>query len=155
MCRSMAEHVLQGDCKLCLGHFRGEQPSLGEAKAAAHRGEDRETGAGASRGQVRGRPRRGEVYIGRGSPLLGLRRSKWANLFRVGPGCSREGAVVKYEKYLDRSGLRAQVGELAGKVLLYLCPLDRRCHGDVLLEAIGRAGFEVTLNGRRWGGQRD
>ena len=81
---------------------------------------------------------------------MGLLRSKWASPFKISQDLSREQALARYEKYLARSGLIRQVGELGGKVLLCHCRRDKACHGDVLLEALGRAGYMVSLNDRIW-----
>ena len=124
---------------------------VGDAAHRGVRGTASSQAGVACRGKVGGRPGEGEVYIGRGSPQWGLRRSIWANPFRMGPGNSRDSVLVKYEKYFDQSGLRASIGDLAGKRLLCHCPLDRRCHGDILLEALGRAGHKVKLHGKVWG----
>ena len=76
----------------------------------------------------------GTVYIGRGT--RGWPRSKWANLFVIGHGGSREECIKLYEEWLRDNPkgqhLLKHIGELRGKDLLCWCaPLP--CHGDVLL----------------------
>ena len=86
------------------------------------------------RAKLKGRPGVGEVYIGRGHPRLGLAWSKWANPFKITADRSRGEAIGRVERFLVDSGLVAQIGELAGKVLLCHCRPGDRCHGDVLVE---------------------
>ena len=67
---------------------------------------------------------RDAVYIGR--------PSKWGNPFVIGMDGTRAEVVEKYERWLETSDLRSQLGELRGKDLVCYCsPLQ--CHGDVLL----------------------
>ena len=79
-----------------------------------------------------------EVYIGRGHAGFGLPRSKWANPFHIGKDFTREQAISKYEIYVEESGLGKQLSELKGKMLLCHCRPGEACHGDVLLEQVGR-----------------
>ena len=94
---------------------------------------------GACRRQLRRRrPGEGEVYIGRGHRALGLGRSKWANPFKVCKHLSRAEALARFERYLLDSGLVKEIGELKRKVILCHCRLDEACHGDVLVDWVGR-----------------
>ncbi len=78
-----------------------------------------------------------DVYIGRGG--RGLRASKWANPFRVGPDGDRREVIRKYAAWLEtRPDLIAALPELCGKVLGCWCaPLW--CHGDLLAALAGDA----------------
>lgn len=64
------------------------------------------------------------------------RPSKWGNPFEIGPRCTREQAITKYEVYIRRrQDLLAALHELVGKRLgCYCSPLP--CHGDVLVKLI-------------------
>lgn len=79
------------------------------------------------------------VYIGREMYRCELQRSKWANPFRIGEGCSREASVILYRRYIETRILQDpeifDIVELYNKDLVCWCaPLS--CHGDVLLELI-------------------
>ncbi|SFV09685.1 DUF4326 domain-containing protein [Alicyclobacillus macrosporangiidus] len=77
-----------------------------------------------------------DVYIGRAVPRLGLRRSKWANPYRIGRDGTREECIRKYREYvLGRPDLMEALGELRGKVLGCWCSPEP-CHGDVLVELV-------------------
>lgn len=75
-----------------------------------------------------------DVYIGRGS--------RWGNPFRVGRDGDRAEVIKKYrawvtERLRDVAGLRGELRALKGMRLGCFCkPLA--CHGDVLLELLGR-----------------
>lgn len=61
------------------------------------------------------------------------RRTKWGNLYRIGPAGDRANVIADYRVWLrQRPGLVAAArGELRGKTLGCWCaPLP--CHGDVL-----------------------
>ena len=78
------------------------------------------------------RDTRDGIYIGRAAPRLGLKRSIWANPFKIGPDGSRAEVIAKYEAYLRaRPELLALIPELKGKTLLCYCAPEP-CHGDVL-----------------------
>jgi len=67
----------------------------------------------------------GAVYVGR--------PSKWGNPVRV-MGGDYQGAANFYEHWLkSNQKLLRQLNELRGKHLVCWCPLDKPCHGDVLL----------------------
>ncbi len=68
------------------------------------------------------------------------RPSKWGNPFVIGESRTRAEAIRLFERALAGRGAvklrftRDDVQrELAGKDLACWCPLDERCHGDVLL----------------------
>lgn len=70
------------------------------------------------------RKQKHDVYIGR--------PSKWGNPFVIGRDGTREEVIAKYETWLQiQPHLRAQLGELTGKVLGCFCA-PQACHGDVL-----------------------
>jgi hypothetical protein len=79
-----------------------------------------------------------DVYIGRKNRSVGLPASKWANRFRIGPGCTREQAIARYrEDFPSHPELVAAVRELRGKRLGCWCKEPHRevaCHGDFLAE---------------------
>ena len=83
----------------------------------------------------RGSPPQGCLYIGRGNEEAGVPHSKWANPYRIGVHGTREGVCRLYHEHLSSSGLRRDLGELAGLCLLCHCAMGEQCHGDVLLEA--------------------
>ena len=83
----------------------------------------------------------GAVYVGRGT--------RWGNPWRVSEYVTANVAVEGFRRAIERGGyqtdpddrewhlmptLEAIRGDLAGKDLLCWCPLDKPCHGDVLLE---------------------
>lgn len=75
-----------------------------------------------------------DVYIGRAMPRRGLKASRWANPFRIGPDGTRDEVIDKYAEWLDaQPELLACLPELAGKVLGCWCAPER-CHGDVLID---------------------
>jgi hypothetical protein len=75
-----------------------------------------------------------DVYIGRGS--------RWGNPFRMGQDGDRAEVIEKYRAWIeeqlrDVAGLRDEFRALKGMRLGCYCkPLA--CHGDVLLELLGR-----------------
>jgi hypothetical protein len=76
----------------------------------------------------------GAVYIGRQMRFLWLRRSKWANPFKIGLDGTRAEVIAKYRDYLlSRPELMAALPELCGKDLACWC-WPEACHGEVLLE---------------------
>lgn len=117
-----------------------------------------------------GRVPAGAVYVGRAAP--GLRRSPWANPFRVGkpvpiqvplagdmwlvpgifgggPHTPRE-AVAWYEALLDHvidhAVPAAQLTqELHGRDLACWCHLDDTCHADVLIAAANTPEWRPCL----------
>ena len=73
----------------------------------------------------------GGVYVGRAAP--GLRKSPYANPFKVGPDAlDRAEAVELYREWLANTSI--DVSALRGHDLACWCPLDQPCHADVLLE---------------------
>lgn len=71
-----------------------------------------------------------EVYIGRGG--------KWGNPFVIGKDGDREVVIKKYKEYLlSNKELLESLKELEGKVLGCYCK-PYGCHGDVLVEMLGR-----------------
>ena len=83
------------------------------------------------------------VYIGRGDRRKGLPPSVWGNPFKVGD-VGREEAVASYRRKLKSdSHLMARLSELRGSVLVCHCEKDELCHGDVILELLGREEVEA------------
>ncbi len=82
------------------------------------------------------------VYIGRAVRYVsGARQSKWANPFSKSK-YGRDGCIDHYADYIQtRPDLLDQLEELRGKVLGCWCKPDR-CHGDVLMELLGREKIE-------------
>ena len=75
------------------------------------------------------------IYIGRNNPYVnGANSSKWKNTFSV-KKYGRESFIKKFKKYLYKSKLIADIGELEGKVLGCWCKPEG-CHGDVLVHAL-------------------
>jgi Domain of unknown function (DUF4326) len=66
------------------------------------------------------------------------RPSRWGNPHKVSPDCPPDVAAARFRADLYAGRLRITVddvrSELAGHDLACWCPLDRPCHGDVLLE---------------------
>jgi hypothetical protein len=78
----------------------------------------------------------GAVYVGR--------PSKWGNRFGSdSSSASRTGAVALFRLWVDQHPdyAAAARAELAGKTLACWCPLDQRCHADVLLEIANDEGL--------------
>lgn len=81
------------------------------------------------------------IRTGADYDVLIARPSPWGNPFPIGPGCSREQAVAKYEVYIRRRpDLLARLPELVGKRLgCYCVPL--LCHGDILIKLMLERGL--------------
>jgi hypothetical protein len=66
------------------------------------------------------------------------RPTRWGNPNHVGPDCPSDVAAARFRADLHAGRLRVTVEDvrrdLAGHDLACWCPLDRPCHGDVLLE---------------------
>lgn len=77
-----------------------------------------------------------DIYIGRRINMGGwnLPDSKWRNPFSV-KEYGREKALIKYEKYLHKSGLINDIEELRGKVLGCWCHPEP-CHGHILVRLL-------------------
>jgi len=78
-----------------------------------------------------------DVYIGRAVPRKGLKKSPFANPFKVGKDGTREEVIEKYREWLlDRPELVEMAErELKGKVLGCWCK-PAPCHGDVLASIV-------------------
>jgi hypothetical protein len=63
------------------------------------------------------------------------RPSEWGNPYGVGPEQSAAEAVEKFEAFMARrpEWILAAKKYLRGKNLACWCPLDQKCHADVLL----------------------
>jgi len=60
------------------------------------------------------------------------RKTKWGNPFVLGRDGTRDQVIARFAEYIaDTTGLRSQVGELAGKTLACHCA-PQACHGNVL-----------------------
>ena len=77
-----------------------------------------------------------EVYIGRGS--RGRAASKWCNPFKVGRDGTREGVINLFRLRTVPSFTDSDWEELRGMTLRCHCMLSDPCHGDVLVEAMGK-----------------
>ena len=78
----------------------------------------------------------GAIYIGRGSPHLGLTGSKWGNPFPINKKTNRKEAIRRFKRHLETStSLQEALEELGGKTLCCHCPLHMKCHGDALIDA--------------------
>jgi hypothetical protein len=66
-----------------------------------------------------------DIYIGR--------PSKWGNPFVIGKDGNREEVITKFERYIWRSPLMADIRELRDKRLGCFCA-PQPCHGDVLAQ---------------------
>lgn len=78
-----------------------------------------------------------DIYIGRAMPRLGLKKSPYANPFKIGKDGTRKAVIEKYrEWFLNKPELveRAKQ-ELKGKILGCWCKPEA-CHGDVLAEVV-------------------
>jgi hypothetical protein len=85
-------------------------------------------------------PEPDDVYIGHAMPWrpYRLRRSKWANPFKIGRDGTRDEVIAKFRAYLlGRPDLLATLPELRGKTLVCWCKPEA-CHGDVLAELAER-----------------
>lgn len=76
--------------------------------------------------------------------ILIARPSPWGNPFPIGPDCSREEALIRYEVHVRRRpDLLARLPELVGKRLGCHCdPLP--CHGHILIKLIQERGLDET-----------
>jgi hypothetical protein len=89
----------------------------------------------------------GGVYIGRAVPSRGLKKSIFANPFRIGSDGDRDRVIEKYrgvfyEKLRNPSFARA-VEALRGKMLVCWCsPAD--CHGRIIKEYL-EGGSDVDI----------
>ena len=74
------------------------------------------------------------VYVGRAEGRVGLRKSKWANDYRVGCDGTLDEVIEKYRAWLlQQPDLLAALPELRGRDLACWCA-PKRCHAEVLLE---------------------
>lgn len=72
-----------------------------------------------------------DVYIGR--------PSKWGNPFLIGKHGTREEVIKKFRAYImRRPELMEALSELKGKVLGCWCSEGQACHGDVLIDLVGK-----------------
>ncbi len=76
------------------------------------------------------------VYVGRANPRIGLKGSKWANPFKIGP-FTREESIDAYRTFIQteirEKPLLYRLDDLRGKKLACWCA-PKACHGDVLAE---------------------
>lgn len=74
--------------------------------------------------------------------ILITRPGPWGNPFPIGPDCTREQSLARYEVHVRRRpDLLACLPELVGKRLGCVCdPLP--CHGHVLVKLIRERGLE-------------
>ena len=83
---------------------------------------------------------RGDRYIGRGSAQRGLKRSLWANSYKVSQ-FTRKVAIEKYkEELVQNKDLRFQLWSLSGLRLICHCSARQTCHADAIIDAF-RADF--------------
>lgn len=95
-------------------------------------------------------PRRVQLHRAKGwrkpdGVVVVARPSRWGNPFRIGPTMDRAASVAAFEAmvagdpderdYPSDEEIRA---ELRGRDLACWCPLDQRCHADVLLDIANR-----------------
>jgi hypothetical protein len=82
----------------------------------------------------RGQVPEGSVYVGRAMRWVGVKKSKWANPFKIGPDGTREEVKAKYHDWLlTRPELVAALPELRDKDLA-CWSADTCCHTEVLLK---------------------
>lgn len=67
-----------------------------------------------------------------------LKKSKWANPFKVGRNGTIDNVLNLYKDHVIESGLIKDIEELRGKVLGCWCK-PGPCHGDILLELLGNS----------------
>jgi hypothetical protein len=68
-----------------------------------------------------------------------MKGSIWGNPFHIGKDGTREEVIEKYRQYiLSKPELLAQLESLRGKTLGCWCS-PQACHGDVLVELLGRS----------------
>ena len=78
---------------------------------------------------------RGDFYIGRGSKQRSLKRSTFANDFKVSV-FGREIAIAKFrEKMATDVLLQSTLWTLSGARLICHCSAKQDCHADVIIEA--------------------
>ena len=83
---------------------------------------------------------KGDCYTGRGCRQRGLKRSRFANPFKVAE-FGREQAITLFSKYLeDDVQLRSVLWTLSGLHLICHCGEHHACHGDSLV-----AAFQATF----------
>lgn len=73
------------------------------------------------------------VYVGRGKGEIG----KWGNPFKLSE-YRLDDCLLKYQKWLDNQLMDDPdfLKPLIGKDLVCFCPLNQRCHADILIEYI-------------------
>lgn len=81
------------------------------------------------------------VYIGRENGRKRLKRSKWANPYKIGKMLNRIGAIDMFTHTMRVVGPPGDFNELTGKPLACWCRRSdeprteaNMCHGDVLVE---------------------
>ena len=82
-----------------------------------------------------------DVYIGRAVPEHGVAHSKWGNPFVMAndSDAERERAINAYREWVvAQPELMSSLEELRSKRLGCWCA-PKACHGDVLIELLGRA----------------
>jgi hypothetical protein len=67
-----------------------------------------------------------------------LRKSKWANPYKIGRDGTREEVIAKFECHLYDTGLFNDIHELRGRDLACWCAPEP-CHGDLLLRLANAA----------------
>ena len=78
---------------------------------------------------------RGDRYIGRGSAQRGLKRSVWANSYKVSH-FTRKVAIEKYkEELVQNKDLRFQLWSLPGLHQICHCSARQTCHADAIIDA--------------------
>ena len=78
------------------------------------------------------------VYIGRDMFMGGwnLKKSKWANPYKIGTDGNRDEVLGKYKKYVtSNTSLMNDLEELRGETLGCWCKPEK-CHGDILVELL-------------------
>lgn len=81
------------------------------------------------------------VYIGRENGRKRLKRSKWANPYKIDADCDRARAIELFTAAVRIVGPPGDLNELTGKPLACWCRRsdeprtdDNMCHGDVLVD---------------------
>ena len=75
---------------------------------------------------------RGDRYIGRGSAQRGLKRSVWANSYKVSQ-FTRGVGIEKYTEELQQNkDLRGKLWTLSGLRLVCHCTARQTCHADAI-----------------------
>jgi hypothetical protein len=78
-----------------------------------------------------------DTYIGRriNNPNWRMPGSIWANPFAMSSESQRSEVVDKFRAHLKSSpDLLSQLPTLSGKKIGCFCPLDKKCHADVIIE---------------------